>query len=133
MPSLSLFVKNIYHSEGLQHCVRSACLFSRRNWTIDQTSFRNKGNVVVFGVTKLLTKECTISLTLIGCLEGEMIEKGWGNQLIMSNTCTVLHSFGRKRNEGIYICTVLIVASFSLNGQCTTFSQFYRNVVPLSL
>ncbi len=48
---------------------------------IDQTSFRTKGNVVVFGLTKLWTKDCayTHNFSYSHCrLKGEWMEKGLG-------------------------------------------------------
>ncbi len=60
---------------------------------IDQTSVRTQGNVVIFGLTKLYTKEYihtvfTTTTLLSHRLDigGGVIERGGGNQLIMSNT-----------------------------------------------
>ncbi len=73
---------------------------------------RSEGTAVIFGLTKMLTKECsyTHNFSYFHWLfrEGDDgggvgVEGGGGDQLIISDPYTVLHTFGQKSNDKIYI------------------------------
>ncbi len=88
--------------------------------TIDQTYFRTKGIVVILVWPNWWPRSVhihTISQTLIGYLEGTMMEGGMGvraggNQPILSNTYNTTHFWSKK--EWQHLHTVLIVNTFSL-------------------
>ncbi len=91
----------------------------------DQTSFRTKGNVLVFGLTKWKIKKCTythnFSYSRWLFRWGRWWRRDGGNQQIMSNTQSTTNLWSVKKWRHLY--TILIVDTFSLS-LCLSYLYF---------